>query len=308
MIIVDLLLALTIVLVAARCLYTSNLAESVVMFIVFGLLLSLVWVRLYAPDTALAEVAIGAGLAGALLLATLSQLHLTHAAKATAMARISLIIPVLLGGALGVSLLSLVQPAPGLSDLVMNNITQSGVEHPVTAVLLNYRAWDTALELAILMWAWAAQRALGPNLAWHGVRLQGLVLVYFSRLMVPLLALVAGYVLWQGAYAPGGAFQAGALLATAFILAFIVQQAQLGQANPAVIRRFIHHWAVKLLWLGGLLAFFVVGLAGLLLGYGFMGYAPAYAGALILAIEIAATFSIALILAALFTGEGRRYE
>ena len=308
MILVDLILALAIIIVAARCLATPNLAEAVVLFIVFGLLIALVWVRLQAPDAALAEVAIGAGLAGALLLATLSQMHHTQDIKLTKTHLFSLALPIGVGGLLALSLMSLVQPAPGLSALVMANITLSGVEHPVTAVLLNYRAWDTALELAVLMWAWAAQRALGPSLTWHGVKLQGRVLIYFSRLVLPLLVLIAGYILWQGAYLLGGAFQAGALLATAFILAFLVQQAQLGQASPVFVSWLIHHWAVKLLWLGGLLAFFGIGLAGLLLGYGFMGYDPAYAGALILAIEIAATFSIALILAALFTGEGRRYE
>jgi len=38
--------------------------------IVFGLFLALVWVRLRAPDVALAEAAIGAGLTGALLVTT----------------------------------------------------------------------------------------------------------------------------------------------------------------------------------------------------------------------------------------------
>ena len=44
------------------------------LFIAFGLLMSLAWVRLDAPDIALAEAAIGAGLTGALLLAALARL------------------------------------------------------------------------------------------------------------------------------------------------------------------------------------------------------------------------------------------
>jgi uncharacterized MnhB-related membrane protein len=39
-----------------------------VLFIIFGLLMSLAWARLAAPDIGLAEAAIGAGLTGALLL------------------------------------------------------------------------------------------------------------------------------------------------------------------------------------------------------------------------------------------------
>ena len=44
---------------------------AVVLFIAFGLVLALVWARLYAVDVALAEMAIGAGVTGALLLAAL---------------------------------------------------------------------------------------------------------------------------------------------------------------------------------------------------------------------------------------------
>lgn len=51
-----------------RILAVGNLFRAVILFIVFGLLLSLVWVRLQAPDVALAEAAIGAGFTGALLL------------------------------------------------------------------------------------------------------------------------------------------------------------------------------------------------------------------------------------------------
>ncbi len=44
------------------------------MFICFGLVMALAWVRLDAPDVALAEAAIGSGLTGALLLAAWARL------------------------------------------------------------------------------------------------------------------------------------------------------------------------------------------------------------------------------------------
>lgn len=64
----DALLAATLVALAWRLLSTPDLFEAVVLFITFGLLLVLAWVRLAAPDIALAEAAIGTGLTGALLL------------------------------------------------------------------------------------------------------------------------------------------------------------------------------------------------------------------------------------------------
>ena len=41
----------------------------------FGMLLALAWMRLQAPDVALAEAAIGAGLTGALLMAAVARLR-----------------------------------------------------------------------------------------------------------------------------------------------------------------------------------------------------------------------------------------
>ncbi|WP_449192415.1 Na(+)/H(+) antiporter subunit B [Thauera sp.] len=71
----DLLLGLGLIACAAGALLSRELFRAIVMFIVFGLLMALAWVRLRAPDIALAEAAIGAGLTGVLLLDTLGYLR-----------------------------------------------------------------------------------------------------------------------------------------------------------------------------------------------------------------------------------------
>ena len=63
------LLSTTLIGLAIAALASREPRRGVIFFIVFGLLLALVWSRLRAPDLALAEAAIGAGLAGALMLA-----------------------------------------------------------------------------------------------------------------------------------------------------------------------------------------------------------------------------------------------
>ena len=65
-IIFDGVLALVLLVLAWRLLRSPNLFKAIVLFICFGLMLSLAWVRLKAVDIALAEAAIGAGLTGAL--------------------------------------------------------------------------------------------------------------------------------------------------------------------------------------------------------------------------------------------------
>lgn len=71
----DVLLCAALLWSAARAITVGDLFRGVVMFIIFGLLLALAWIRLQAPDIGLAEAAIGAGLSGALLLDTVGHLR-----------------------------------------------------------------------------------------------------------------------------------------------------------------------------------------------------------------------------------------
>ena len=69
----DLVLLVTLLWLAWRSLAAPDLFKGIVLFIAFGLLMALAWVRLRAPDIALAEVAVGSGITGALLLAALAR-------------------------------------------------------------------------------------------------------------------------------------------------------------------------------------------------------------------------------------------
>ena len=71
----DAVLGCVLLWLAWRVLASPDLFTAIVLFIAFGLFMSLAWVRLDAIDVALAEVAIGAGLTGALLLAALARLE-----------------------------------------------------------------------------------------------------------------------------------------------------------------------------------------------------------------------------------------
>jgi len=71
----DSLLGLGLLWLAWLALNCSELFKAIVLFVAFGLLMALAWVRLNAPDVALAEAAIGAGLTGALLMAALARLR-----------------------------------------------------------------------------------------------------------------------------------------------------------------------------------------------------------------------------------------
>ncbi len=74
LIVFDITLCLILVWLAWHILTSHDLFKAVVLFISFGLLMALGWVRLQAPDIALAEAAIGSGLTGALFLSALRRM------------------------------------------------------------------------------------------------------------------------------------------------------------------------------------------------------------------------------------------
>lgn len=197
------------------------------------------------------------------------------------------------GGLLVWALLSLELQAPGLSMLVRELLPESGVRAEVTAVLLNFRGYDTLLELAVLLTALLGAWQLGP-LQLPGKNTQpGPVLESLLRLLVPVMILISGYVLWLGGHAAGGAFQAGALLAAAGVLLLVARPEELPLHNQI--------WLRLLLVLGPALFVLVAG-AVMLVGGSLLEYPRTQAGSLILLIEVGSTLSIGITLTLLFAG------
>ena len=293
----DGLLGLGLLWLAWRALSSPDLFEAIVFFIAFGLLMALAWVHLDAPDIALAEAAIGAGLTGALLLAALARLR---AAETDADTRegtrrsqwlpFVVLLPVAAG--LGYVIVSLSPDAAGLSAAVAMNLGASGVSNPVTAVLLNFRAYDTLLEMVVLLLALLGVWSLGSAGQQRGAA-PGSVLDTLSRLLVPVLILVAAYLLWVGAHAPGGAFQAGSVLGASGVLLLLTGWRL--RAGLAVL-------PLRLVLVAGPLAFVAMAAVTLLQQGQLLAYPPAHAGMLILVLEATATLSIGVTLAALFLG------
>jgi len=71
----DILLSAALLWLAWQLLRCADIFRAIVFFICFGLLMSIAWVRMHAPDVALAEAVIGAGLTGPLFLAALRRME-----------------------------------------------------------------------------------------------------------------------------------------------------------------------------------------------------------------------------------------
>ena len=202
----------------------------------------------------------------------------------------------LLVGGIGWVILSLPTEWNGLSADVAAKLDESGVRNPVTAVLLNFRGYDTLLEIGVLLVAALGVRALAADRSQTEGSLftpPGPVLTGLLRLIAPLIVVVAGYLLWVGGHAPGGAFQAGAVLASLGVLLLL--------GNPQMLPR-VPDWLERVVLSVGLLVFIGVGLLVMAIDASLLQYPPRLAKWLILAIEAVCTLSIAAVLTVLFAG------
>ena len=71
----DIGLAFLVFAVAAWTIFAPGAFAATVGYVVYGLLLSLVWIRLFAVDVALTEAAIGSGVTGVLLIGAAARLR-----------------------------------------------------------------------------------------------------------------------------------------------------------------------------------------------------------------------------------------
>lgn len=183
--------------------------------------------------------------------------------------------------------------AAGLGRLIDPEMQHSGVASRVTAVLLNFRGYDTMLEVLVLFLAvlgvWSMTKADFPETTGSTSPIQKSVV----RLLTPLMCLVAGYLVWQGSAFAGGAFQGGAVLGGAGVLLLVAELPWLKNmpARPLRIGLIL-----------GPLTFIGIALWCLFTEGELLKYPANSASGLLLFIETACAVSIGLTLASLFVG------
>ena len=105
---------------------------------------------------------------------------------------------------------------------------ESGSANIVTSVVANYRAFDTLGEITVLFLA-AAGIGVVLNLEKSKKKLfaereASLILNTGINLLFPLLLLAGTYIFVYGHLSPGGGFQGGAVIATAFLLKMLSEK------------------------------------------------------------------------------------
>ena len=298
----DGLLAGALLLTALRAFWAKGSFEAVFSLLFFGFFMAMAWMRLGAADIALVEAAIGAGLTAAILMEVLR----VSGSSSFTPYRLSgfwmLPVAALLGFLASAAFVGLPQDASTQGAYALSLIALEGspMGNPVTAVLLDYRGYDTLLEVGVLLLAAYGVSVLSGPIE-DGFEQRRTMLSFLSGHLAPILALVSGYLLYQGMDAHGGAFQASALLAAAGVLFTLSGQ------ERARIEALRSRFGVMA---SGFVIFFGAGIYLAITEGHFLAYHPQTQTQLILLIEIALTFSLAYALLVLYwriahSGEAR---
>ena len=191
-------------------------------------------------------------------------------------------------------------------------LEETAVPNIVTAVLADYRGYDTLFEAVVVLAAGLIVLTLLRRTPRRRPKLvrprpqresQDIVLQGAARLLIPAIQVFALYVVAHGHYSPGGGFQGGVIYGASFILLALCYDLQ------TMLARF-REQLVLICCVAGVLLYAGIGALCIALGWNFLGYA-ALAGVLgssevmarshgILGVEIGVGITVMAIMVSLY--------
>lgn len=228
---------LTAVMVARqRNLWAAIMATGIFSF------LGACWMMLLdAPDVSFTEAAVGAGISTVLMLSTLAlvgQQEIACKFKPLPLITVTLTGLALVYGTLDMPLFGdpnapiHLYPNPGYVAKSMHDM--HGLPNVVTSVLASYRGFDTLGETMVVFTAGIGALLILMNDETKGetsnvsesdpshqnrLRMRDFLIIRIvSKMLIPFIVLFGFYVQFHGDLGPGGGFQAGVIVASAFIL------------------------------------------------------------------------------------------
>ena len=144
------------------------------------------------------------------------------------------------------------------------------VPNTVTSLLAAYRGYDTMFETAVIFTAGMSLilllRRRREDDQGHATLEDQVILRVMCKLFIPFILIFGLYVISHGEIGPGGGFQGGVILATAFILYALIF------GRPA-LQKITPQWLTDALMAVGVLIYAGVGVTTMLLGGKFLDYA-----------------------------------
>lgn len=251
-----LILLIFLILCALFVSFSKNLLVSVVIFMSYSLVMSMIWILLESPDLAITEAAVGAGVTSVLFFITLKRIsamgkeHADEQDKITKeinsrravkyFDRFYKVAAIVLGIAIIAALIGTASNLPpfGEESNPYNNevserylekgLEETGAVNAVTGMILDYRAFDTFGESCVLFIAAACVLILlrddqtdTTEKAMRDERFEPVsdtILQASAKIVVPAIMLFGIYILVNGHLSPGGGFSGGAIMGAGLIL------------------------------------------------------------------------------------------
>ena len=248
---------------------------SLIMIGVVGLIVSLVFVKFSAPDLALTQLSVEIVTIVLLLLA----LYFLPQTSPKEINRLRISRDVIIAVLSGVGVMILVMAVltrdfmPISEFFLANSVPGGGGTNVVNVILVDFRGTDTLGEIVVLALAGLAIFALlkGLRLSAPSKNEAGLkwnednhpvIMQTLTRLLFPLMIMVAAFIFIRGHNLPGGGFIAGLIASVAIIVQYLSNG--IGWTNIRL--KFDMHWVIGL----GLLIATLTGLVSMGLGYPFL--------------------------------------
>jgi len=264
---------------AIATVYLRDLFAVVMLFGIYSLLSAAFFINLDAPDVALTEAAVGAGITTVLMLGTLALTGRTEKKSSH-----GVLLPLVVVTVTGMALIYGTLDMPHFSDpdapvhqhvaprYIYDSPNETGVDNMVASVLASYRGYDTFGEVIVIFTAGIGvlailgfsakqrKREYKPSTMQHHM-----VLRVITQALIPLILLFGLYIQFHGDYGPGGGFQAGVIFAAAFILYAMIYSLDLAH-------RIISARLLLILMSAGALIYGGVGVVTMLLGGNYLDY------------------------------------
>jgi len=164
--------------------------------------------------------------------------------------------------------------SPLSSHFISNTGFDTEVPNMVTAVLADYRGFDTMFETVVVFIAGMAVLAILKNSSgsnskkknFHIETEPDIIVTNTVRLLIPVIQIFAFYVLAHGHVSPGGGFQGGVVMGASFIMIALSWDLEKALARFPMDRCFIVAGLGIVLYAG-------IGLLSMFLGGEFLDYA-----------------------------------
>ena len=145
-----------------------------------------------------------------------------------------------------------------------HSASDTGIPSVVASILASYRGYDTLLETLVILIGGLSILLISKPIESLSSS-SDLLIDKLTRFVFPLIMLFALYIQFHGEISPGGGFQAGSIIAVAFILYAMT----FGEDN---LLKFISLAKLQIIAVAGVSLYFVIGLICLFKKTNFLNY------------------------------------